>query len=106
MTRSKLQKQGWTLFDIPDMTKIGLYAGWSIFLNLTDTKVFYAGDGVHRNIKAGCLREIQKKIDNQVKSAEILRKHCQVITKDKRKCEYCDQRFICFTAEKDAKTLR
>jgi len=75
MTRSKLKKQGWTLFDIPDMTKIGVYSGWQVLFNLTDTKVFYAQDGVHRNIKASFLREIQKKIDNQEKSAETLRRH-------------------------------
>lgn len=103
MSLGTLKKSGWKLTKPIEMLKVGEYAGWQVFFNLIDAQVFFASDGVHRNVKGKSLKEIQHKINKKENGAEILRRHCKTITTDTRKCDYCNQRFICFTdkAEKE-----
>ena len=74
MTRTELKKAGWALFDIPDMTQIGIYAGWDVFINFADVNVFYAIDSFGGNccpVRASCLRDIQAKIDGAMSDKNI-----------------------------------
>ena len=84
------------------------YFEWEIFLNpgaandCYDTdkqpKLFYAErNGIAMKVEAGSIRGIRKKIDLERKTSKIFRNKCMVRLTDKRKCEYCDDRFLCYT---------
>lgn len=54
------------------------------------------GDGV----KGETIKSVQNKIDKERKSSATFRNKCKTLLIDIRKCDYCPDRFLCFTERK------
>ena len=99
---------------------IASYFEWEIFLNpLAKVKTTYKYDSRYDDddrttpsfigkrvidkvpigieVKGESIKSVQKKIDSERKSSAKFRNKCKTMLTDVRKCEYCADRFLCFT---------
>ena len=91
---------------------IAMYCGWELFLNptakttygetpnlFTAKKVINGVRDVDVKINGMTIHSIMKKIDVEQRSSDKFRKKCKTLLTDIRKCEYCADRFLCFTTK-------
>lgn len=93
---------------------IATYFEWELFLNplakaegyerrvlgLFVGKRILDGKVIGNSVKGETLKSIQGKIDKERKSSATFRNKCKTLLIDTRKCDYCPDRFLCFTERK------
>ncbi len=80
-----------------DKKLVGKYKNWDIFLDIKDRKVFIATCSLFsRSIKGSNIRELMKNINNKEAMTDRFIKTCKAVSKDSKKCDLCEFRFICF----------
>ena len=89
---------------------IARYFEWDLFLNplvkpdtygrahgLFVAKRMLNGKVLGMEVKGETIIAVRKKIDNERKSSEKFRNKCKTLLTDIKKCDYCVDRFLCFT---------
>lgn len=93
---------------------IAKYFEWELFLNplakpegydrrmlgLFVGKRVMDGKVIGNSVKGETLKSLQNKIDKERKSSVTFRNKCKTLLIDTRKCDYCPDRFLCFTERK------
>lgn len=93
---------------------IAKYFEWEIFLNPLAKPEGYGervlglfigrrildGKAIGNGVKGETIKSIQTKIDKERKSSVTFRNKCKTLLIDTRKCDYCPDRFLCFTQRK------
>ena len=94
---------------------IAKYSGWEIFINpsakvqgygdrilslFVGKRVLDDGKYLGIEITGETIKALQNKIDKEQKSSATFRNKCKTRLVDTRKCDYCPDRFLCFTERK------
>lgn len=99
-TSSGLTKKGWKLHNVNEQL-VAEYGDWKLYINPLSAYPFSAINPLTKTVRASNIAILIDRIEHDKKTSPQalagIRTRCKASLTDVRKCDYCGDKFLCYT---------